>query len=84
MLDQVDRVVRNLLRQFTRGTQNQRTRGRCLEVARAGGVLALGALRCRFATGGSLCDSTLESSAFFSFGGGLLLDQGVQLSLIHI
>src|SRR3990167_5246240 len=78
VLDQVDSIVRDLLRQFTRGAQNQGTRGGGLEIARAGGVLALGALGGRFTTGGSFGHSALESSAFFGFGSSLLVDQRVQ------
>ena len=44
MLDQVDGVVRHLLREFARRAQDQRAGGGGLEVARVGRVLALGRL----------------------------------------
>lgn len=78
MLDQVDGVVRHLLRQFTRGAKDQGARGGSLEVARAGGVLALGTLGSGFTALSGFGHRTLESGAFFGFGSGLLVDQRVQ------
>ena len=78
MLDQVNRIVRNLLGEFTRGAQNQRARGGCFEVACIGGVFALGALRGWLAFGGSVGHRLFKVGALFGFCVGILLEQGVQ------
>jgi len=78
MLDQLDGVVRHLLRKFARRAQDQGAGRGGLEMARIGRVLALGALRSRFAFGSSLGSRALVSRALFFGGLGLLLEQGVQ------
>ena len=77
MLHQADRIVRHLLREFSRRAQDQRAGGGGLEVARAGRVLAL-ALGQHFALGCGFGHGTLVFGALLRFGRSLLLEQGVQ------
>ncbi len=78
VLDQLDGVVRHLLRQLARGAQDQGARRGGLEAARLHGVLALGALRRGLAASGGLGGGTLVLGPGGRLGLGLLLDQRVQ------
>ena len=78
VLDQVDRIMRHLLGQFTRGAQHQSPRHGGLEVTRQQRVLALRALGSRLP--GRLCfgHQTVPFGPFLGFTGALLFQQGVQ------
>ncbi len=78
VLDQLDGVVRHLLRQFARGAQHQGAGHGGFEVARVGGVFTAGALGWLFATGKSVGAGLVEIGLGFGVGSGLLLNQGVQ------
>ncbi len=78
VLDEVDRVVRHLLRQFTGRAQHQCARHGGLEVARQQWVFALRTLGFGLASGQGFGHLALPIGAFFGFMGLLLLQQGVQ------
>ncbi len=78
MLDQVDGVMRHLLRQLARGAQHQGAGHGGLEVARLHGVLALGALGGRLATCRGLKSGALILGTLRGLGLGLLAQQRVQ------
>ncbi|MCY1519844.1 hypothetical protein D9M68_546080 [compost metagenome] len=78
MAHQVDGVVGHLLGEFARGAQDQGAGGGSLEIARAGGVFALGRLGRRFAAGQGFGGQALALGAFLGVGIGALLQQGVQ------
>ena len=78
MANQVNRVVGNLLSQFTGWANDQSARGGCFEVACAGRVFALGALWRRFTFSRSISHQTIPFSTGFSFSISLLLEQGMQ------
>ena len=78
MTHQVDGVIGHLLGKFAGGAQDQGAGGGGLEVARAGGVLALGRLGRGFAAGNGLGGQTLALGTLMGFGIGTLLQQGVQ------
>ena len=78
MAHQIDGVVGYLLGQFAGRAKNQGTRHGGLEVAGQQRVLALRCLGGWLAFGGSLGSQTLALGAFRSFGGSLLLEQGMQ------
>ena len=78
MLDQVNRVMGDLLRQFARRAQHQCAGLGGLEMATVGRVLAARTLGGRLAVGGSFVELALPFDAFFLFGGFTLLQQRMQ------
>ena len=78
VFDQLDRVVRNLLGQFTCGAQDQSTRYGSLEVAGVGGVLALGALGQGLTLGSGFGAQAVKFRLGFSISRSALLEDGVQ------
>ena len=78
VLNQVDGVVRHLLRELARGAQHQGAGGGGFEVARVGRVFALGALRGCFTVGERVRHGLLVLGLLGCFGIGTLGQQGVQ------
>ena len=78
MLHQIDRIVGDLLRQFTCRANNQGTRCGWREMTWIGGVLALGALGRCFTPGCGVGHGLLKIRLFFGFGLRHLHQQGVQ------
>ena len=78
MLDQLDRILGDLLREFARRAQDQGARNGRGEMTRQQRVLALGLLRCRLAGSFGFGDLAVPVGALGGLGSSLLLEQGVQ------
>ncbi len=78
MLDQINRIMRNLLGQLAGWANNQSTRRWSFEVTRVGGVFALGALGRGFAFCSSISDRFFVFSTLIFFRLGQLRQQGME------